>query len=173
MEDCNLSSISGKQVPRSNTIARSNRIFVVHGHDGEIKQDVARTLEKLKLEPIILHEQPNAGKTIIEKFEKYSDVGFAIVLLTPDDNGYPNTESGTNARPRARQNVIFEMGYFIGRLGRERVLVLYREQDGFEKPSDYDGVLYTVYDPTGRWRFELVKELKAVGYEIDANLLVQ
>ncbi|MEZ4669611.1 MAG: nucleotide-binding protein [Anaerolineae bacterium] len=149
----------------------SNNIFIVHGHDEAMKLAVARTIEKLGLDPVILHEQPNTGRTIIEKFEDHSDVGFAVVLLSPDDKGFPKTDNAKNAKFRARQNVIFELGFFIGRLGRGRVTALY--QDGVELPSDYDGVVYTKYDSqNGSWRFELVRELKACGYDVDANSLL-
>jgi len=150
----------------------SRKIFVVHGHDEEMKQAVARTLEKLQLEAVILHEQPNQGRTIIEKFINYSDVSFAVVLLSPDDMAYPKDSSPKDAKPRARQNVVFELGFFIGKLGRERVFVLYREVENFEMPSDYSGVLYIPYDDSKRWEIELVKELKACGYNVDANKLV-
>jgi predicted nucleotide-binding protein len=150
----------------------SNRIFVIHGHDEAMKIAVARTIERIGLEPIILHEQPNKGLTIIEKFVDYSDVGFAVALLSPDDVAYPNKGKVLNSNTkRARQNVIFELGYFIGRLGRNKVLALY--QDGVEIPSDYNGVLYTLYDkPDGNWRYEFVRELKACGYSVDANKLL-
>jgi len=150
----------------------SNRIFIVHGHDEAMKQAVARTVEKIGLEPIILHEKPSEGRTIIEKFTDYSDVSFAIVLLSPDDVAYPKNQSPKDAKLRARQNVIFELGFFIGKLGRKRVLVLYQEEKNFEMPSDYSGVLYTPYDDSGRWQFDLVKELKACGYDVDANKLL-
>ncbi len=144
-----------------------NQIFIVHGrHDGA-KQAVARFLERLELSPIILHEQPNQGQTIIEKFEEYSDVGFAIVLLTPDDVGGPADESDVQ-RARARQNVILELGFFLGKLGRERTCALL--VDDVEIPSDYDGVLYIPMDGQGAWMMNLVRELKGAGLEVDANL---
>jgi predicted nucleotide-binding protein len=143
-----------------------SKVFIVHGHDEALKQIVARTLEHLKLEPIILHEQANQGKTIIEKFESNSaEVGFAIILLTVDDLG--KAKGDTEYNPRARQNVIFEMGYFMGKLGRERVFVLL--EDGVERPSDIDGIVYNNVDDS--WPFNLVKELKACGYDVDANNL--
>lgn len=152
----------------------SKRIFIVHGHDEAMKLAVARTVDKIGLEPIILHEQPNNGRTIIEKFVDYSHVGFAIALLSPDDLAYPNkgkTVSLNLRNKRARQNVIFELGYFIGRLGRNKVLALY--QEGVEIPSDYSGVLYTLYDkPDGAWRYELIRELKPLKYDVDANRLL-
>lgn len=151
---------------------RNGRIFVVHGHDDLMKQKTARILERLSLEPIILHEQPNRGRTIIEKFTEHSDVGFAVVLLSPDDMAFPRSDSSDTARPRARQNVILELGYFLGALGRQRVLALHRNTDNFELPSDYQGVLFVPFDDNDRWTLDLVRELKAVGYEVDANRLV-
>lgn len=148
--------------------ANSNNVFIVHGHNNEIKVNVARTLEKLGLNPIILHEQANAGKTIIEKFEKHSDVGFAIILMTDDDFGKAKNEDNLN--PRSRQNVILEMGYFIGRLGRERVCPLYTK--GVELPSDLYGLLYTEIDASEHWKIKMAKELKAAGYDIDVNKII-
>lgn len=147
----------------------TGEIFIVHGHDNTMKAEVARTIERIGLKPIILHEQPNKGRTIIEKFTDIKNVGFAIVLLSPDDIAYSKQDSHSNAKFRARQNVILELGYFLGKLGRERVLALYKNEDNFEMPSDYSGVLFTSYDSGGRWMFDLVKELKACGYDVDAN----
>jgi len=158
--------------PQRASSALSNDIFIVHGKDDEMKQSVARTLEKLGLSPIILHEQPNQGRTIIEKFSDYSQVSFAIVLLSPDDMGFLRGVSPENAKPRARQNVIFELGFFLGHLGRNRVLVLFRQERDFEMPSDYSGVLFIPYDSANRWQFDVVKELKANGHNIDANKLL-
>lgn len=149
---------------------QSNRIFLVHGHDGEMKESVARALEKLGLEPIILHEMPNKGLTIIEKFEDFSDVNFAVVLLSPDDVGCQKSEFPKGTKTRARQNVIFELGFFIGKLGRNCVAALYRGGD-IEIPSDYDGVVYIPYDSSSGWKLKLVKELKECGYDIDMNKL--
>ena len=144
------------------------KVFIVHGHNNELKQEVARTLEKLKLEPIILHEQANEGQTVIEKFEKHADVNFAIVLLTKDDLG--KVKSAEELTPRARQNVILELGYFIGKLGRKHVVPLY--ENGVELPSDLNGVVYVAADAGGNWKFTLVRELKAVNYDVDANDIV-
>lgn len=141
----------------------SNRIFVVHGHDEASKQAVARLLEKLGLSPVILHEESDKGQTIIEKLHRNSDVGYAVVLLTPDDDFGP--------KKRARQNVIFELGFFIGVLGRERVSALVKSPQEIEVLSDYQGVLYTAFDDAGAWQLKLAKELRAVGYNIDLNLL--
>ena len=116
-----------------------------------------------------MHEQPNEGQTIIEKFEKYSDVGYAIALITPDDTG-SSVKEPANVRQRARQNVIFEFGYFIGKLGRNRAVGLVK--GNVETPSDYSGVLYISMDDSDAWKLSLIKELKSVGYDIDANKVI-
>ncbi|PHR46720.1 MAG: hypothetical protein COA32_09565 [Fluviicola sp.] len=152
----------------SKEISNKNKIFIVHGHDERTKLNVARTLEKLDLDPIILAEQPNEGQTIIEKFELHADVGFAIILLTADDLGRVKSEE--EDKYRARQNVLLEMGYFIGRLGRNRVFPLY--ESGVELPSDLLGILYNPLDDSDTWKFRLVKELDSAGYAVDANKLL-
>ena len=153
--------------PLAPLIAISRKVFVVHGHNEAFRETCARFVEKLDLEPIILHEQPNAGRTIIEKFQDYSDVGFAIVLLTGDDQGTTKNADPSTLKLRARQNVIFELGFFIGKLGRSRVCALY--EPGVEIPSDYSGILFVQLDPAGAWRFQLGRELKAVGIAVDLN----
>jgi predicted nucleotide-binding protein len=145
-----------------------DRVFVVHGHDEEAKQAVARCIEKLGLEAVILHEQPNQGRTIIEKFEDYAGVGFAVVLLTPDDVGAARADQA-NLRPRARQNVVLELGFFIGRLGRQRVCALHRGD--VELPSDLSGVLWLDLDRAGAWRLRLAREMKEAGLDVDLNRL--
>lgn len=149
-------------------ISPSGRVFLVHGHDEKVRETVARFLEKLRLTPVILHEQPNKGRTIIEKFIDYSDVAFAVVLLTADDRGAASSDATEKTlRARARQNVILELGFFLGKLGRERVCSLY--EDGVEIPSDYQGVLFVKLDQEGAWRFRLAKELKEGGLPVDLN----
>jgi len=150
----------------------NTNIFIVHGHNEEMKQSVARIVEKLDFNPIILHEQANKGKTIIEKFTDNSDVLFAIVLLSADDIAYVKADSPDNGQFRARQNVIFELGYFIGKLGRERVLALHQQIDNFEIPSDYSGVIFVPFDEKGKWQFDLIRELKAIGVNVDANKIL-
>ena len=155
---------------RENEQINTNEVFIIHGRDNEAKQTVARFLEKIDLKPVILHEQPDKGRTIIEKFEKHAQVRFAITLLTPDDVGALEGER-SNLKPRARQNVIFEFGYFIGKLGRKRVCALV--QGDVEKPSDYDGVLYIPLDDSGGWKMEIIKEFKTAGFDVDANRAFQ
>ena len=146
--------------------ASETDVFVVHGHDEAAREAVSRFIEKLGLRAIILHEQANEGKTVIEKFEKHSDVGFAVVLLTPDDVGFAKADS-EKRRPRARQNVIFELGYFVGRLGRGRVCALHK--GSVEIPSDYQGIVYVPMDDGGAWRLQLAKELKQAKFAVDLN----
>ena len=158
---------------------KSNRIFIVHGHDDEMKTSAQLVLTQLGLDPIILLELPDKGRTIIEKIIDYADVHFAVVLLSPDDFGYPknlkdkNEKGQAKPRPRARQNVIMELGFFIGKLGRENVVVIHKEISDFDFPTDISGVLYKSYDESGKWRFELVKELQAVGYKVSADKLTK
>lgn len=142
------------------------RVFIVHGHDGELKQSVARILEKQTIIPIILSEQTNQGQTIIEKIESYSGVGAAICLFTADDLG--KSKGNKKNALRARQNVVFETGYFWGKLGRERIIILV--DNGVELPSDLSGVVYT---NTTDWQFALLSELADKGYEIDFKKMVK
>ena len=142
-------------------------VFIIHGRDEGTKETVARFIERLGLNSIILQEEPNQGQTIIEKFEQHAEVAFAIALLTPDDTG--SLAGGEQShKPRARQNVIFELGYFTGKLGRQGVCAL--TKGPVEIPSDYYGVLYIPFEESGAWKMALVKELKTAGFEVDANL---
>jgi len=138
------------------TVPVSKRVFVVHGHDHGSKESVARFLERLGLEVVILHEKANEGLTVIEKIETHSDVGFAVILLTPDDVGAAKNDA-QKLQSRARQNVILELGYFLGKLKRNRVCALY--VPGVEIPSDYGGVLFVELDSKGAWRTQLAQEL--------------
>lgn len=142
------------------------KVFIVHGHDNVSKLELARLLEKLDLEPIILHEQPNKGRTLIEKLEhNASNVGYAFIILTPDDFG---GETSDKLQPRARQNVILELGYFMGRLGRDRICCLYK--GAVELPSDMFGVVYLHYDNNMKECFsEIATELTNSGYRLRLN----
>ena len=141
-------------------------VFLVHGHDEAAKHTTARFLEQLHLRAVILSERPDEGRTVIEKFERNSDVGFAVVLMTPDDMGYQRGMED-QPRPRARQNVILELGYFVGRLTRARVAVLYK--GSVELPSDYHGVIYIQMDEGDGWKLRLAKELKHANMDVDLN----
>jgi predicted nucleotide-binding protein len=141
-------------------------VFLVHGHNALIRTEVARLVERAvsDVEVVILHEQPNQGRTIIEKFEDHaSSAGFAIVLLTADDEG--NAKGAGTKSPRARQNVVLELGYFIGTLGRRQVAVIF--EPGVELPSDIMGVVYTELDAGGAWKYSLARELEAAGLAVN------
>lgn len=161
-----VSGISGeaKFVKEKVNRTRKRKVFIVHGHNEALKQEVARMVEKQGLEAIILSEQVNRGKTIIEKFEEHSDVGAAICLFTGDD--YGKAKDATSENLRARQNVVFEAGYFMGKLGRENVVLI--ANPDIEIPSDLKGVVYT---NEKSWQIDVLKELKAIGYAIDLNKL--
>ena len=146
----------------------SCKVFVIHGHDDVAKHELAGFLRQLDLDPVILSDQPSKGNTIIEKFYEHSAVSYAVALLTADDVGSSRRES--TAKPRARQNVIFELGFFIGRLGRKRVCALTKGEP--EIPSDYYGVVYVPMD-SGEWKIALAKELTEAGFDIDMNKLKQ
>ena len=160
---------SALEKPSTVTMRSTSKVFIVHGHDDAAREAMARFLSKLGLEPIILHEQANEGRTIIEKLEHYSDVGYAVVLLTPDDEGRKKVD-GEALRDRARQNVILELGYFMCKLGRRGVCALHR--GSVEIPTDYLGVMYVPLDEAGGWQLRLAKELKAAGFEVDMNKAV-
>ena len=159
------------QTPTSSEIREdaqitTNKIFIVHGRDEGAKNMVARFLENLDLKPVILAEMPTKGRTIIEKFEHHAQVGYAIVLLTPDDAGSLQGDEN-DPKPRARQNVIFELGFFIGRLGREHICAL--TKGDVEIPSDYAGIEYIPFNDADDWKLKLIGELKSGGFDIDAN----
>lgn len=142
------------------------KVFIVHGHNDLVKNSVARLIEKLGLSAIILNEQPNQGQTIIEKFESNSDSDFAIILMTGDDVGTVKS-SEINLLKRARQNVVFELGYFTAKLGRKHIAVLH--EGGVEIPSDINGIVYIPIDESGMWKFKIAKELKTAGLKVDMN----
>lgn len=145
------------------SITNNKKVFIVHGHEDLAKVNVARFLEKNGFEVIILHEKASGNRTIIEKIEQHSDVGFAIVLLTPDDVG--KAKNDLELQPRARQNVILELGYFMGKLGRNRVCAF--NTGNIEIPSDFLGVVWNLLDETGAWKNLLIKELTEAGYQLD------
>lgn len=144
-----------------------NKVFIVHGHDNEAIQEMARTLEKGDLEAIILHEQPDGGRTIIEKIEQYTDVDFAVVLYTQCDLGRAKDTNVEHERYRARQNVVFEHGYLIGKLGRDHVCALVKGD--VETPGDISGVVYVPMDEHGAWKMRLARNMQDVGIKVDMN----
>jgi predicted nucleotide-binding protein len=153
------------------TLPKNNSVFLVHGHDDGAKHSVARFLEQLGITPVILQEQMNRGMTVIEKFEDFaSRAGFAVVLMTPDDWGY-QTGCEQAKKPRPRQNVVLELGYFTARLGRSKTLVLIKGD--LEMPSDLFGLIYEKMDSGQGWKMRLAQELKTAGFTLDLNKALQ
>ncbi len=148
----------------------NKKVFIMHGHDLGVKEMVARFLEKIELNPIILEEESDEGDTIIEKLERCaSDVEFAIALLTPDDVGALKSNS-ENLKDRVRQNVILELGYFTGKIGRKRICILNKDVE--EIPSDYQGILYIPLDGKESWKISLAKQLKSAGFKINLDKIL-
>jgi len=162
-----LSIQNNKTIPTiqkndNNSTNKKESVFIVHGHDNEMKESIARFISNIGLDPIILHEQPSKGRAIIEKFEDYSNVSYAIVLYSPDDKT-------AEEKNRARQNVVFEHGFFIGKLGRNRVVGINKTDCNMELPSDINGVIYISFDSD--WKLSLAKEMKEAGLKVDINNL--
>ncbi len=169
LSDSTLRPQSSDNVSDNPVCNLGDDVFVVHGHDEAAKLAMADFVRTFDLNPIILDEKANEGQTIIEKFEAHAgEAGYAIILLTPDDIGAVKDETN-DLKPRARQNVILELGYFLGALGRERVCVLHKEK--VELPSDIHGVLYVPMDNNNGWKFELAREMKQAKLPIDLNKL--
>lgn len=170
-EDDSSDEGASGQVPSPSTNGEmqtpiNGKVFVVHGRNDSVRATVTSFLSRIGLDPIVLQDQPNEGRTIIEKFEDYSDVGFAVVLLTPDDIGGLND---SDLNPRPRQNVVLEWGFFLGKLGRDRVAALL--QDEIEFPNDYSGVVYIEIDDNEGWNTRLFRELNNAGMPVDHNKL--
>ena len=147
--------------------ARAPRVFVIHGHNIAARETVARFIELLGSSVIILNEQPSQGRTIIEKFESLSNVDYAVAIMSADDVAATKYASNSHMRSRARQNVVFELGFFAAKLGRSRIAVLY--EVGVELPSDFSGIVYIPIDDGGAWKFSLARELIVAGLPIDLN----
>lgn len=161
----------GKSGAKIKAKINNSKVFIVHGHDELMIAQLESFLQKLGLEPIILREQANEGQTIIEKLESNSNVKYAIVLYTACDFGCPkeDVKLANRLKPRARQNVVFEHGFFISKLGRKNVCALL--EDGVEEPGDITGVLYIPIDKNGAWKLRVAKEMKNVGLNVDLNKL--
>jgi hypothetical protein len=140
----------------------NSQVFIVHGHDEIVKLDVEKFIISLDLQPIILHKQASSGMTIIEKIEHYSNVGFGVVLYTPCDVG--SKVGALSGKYRARQNVVFEHGYLIGKLGRPRVTAIVKGD--VETPNDISGVIYVNMDTAGNWQEQLKVEMRSAGYHV-------
>lgn len=164
--DTTVANKTNPELSHASPIKDSTKVFIVHGHDSNIRKDTELFIKDIGYEPIVLFKQANCGDTIIEKLEReVNDVAFAIVLYTPCDKGCEASE--TDMKPRARQNVVFEHGLMCGILGRNRVVAL--RYDDVEIPGDLTGVVYIPYDEPGLWKFQIAKEMKAAGLAIDLN----
>ena len=162
------SDIEDESVSSDKTIElNKSQVFIVHGHDDLTKITVESFIKDLGFEPIILHKQATSGRTIIEKIEQYSNVGFGIVLYTPCDVGSKQMDE-LDLKPRARQNVVFEHGYLIGKIRRENVCAIVK--DNVETPNDISGVVYISLN--GEWKLDLAKELRNSGYKVDMNKVI-
>ena len=158
--------------PKSYTVnnqVRSNQIFVVNGNDNELKQEVIQTLEKLEVEPINLTEEANSKNKLITKVSEHPNVSFAVVLVSPDDIAHSKEKTADESSYQATQNVIFELGYFLGKLGKQNVVAIYPPQKNFNIPTEYEGILW-IEHKVG-WYFKLINELKACNFDVDANKL--
>jgi hypothetical protein len=146
-------------------------VFVVHGTNEHRREQVARFAGQVvgnETPVIVLREQANQGQTLLEKFESSAaEARYAIVLLTADDEG--KAVGGTDFELRARQNVVFELGFFFGKLGRDRVAVLYEE--GVRRPSDIEGLVYIALDDVDGWKLQLAREMRSAGLDVDMNRL--
>ncbi len=169
--DVNISKqITGEQIMSADeNQSKCSKVFIVHGHDDGAVDKIARFVGKLGFEAIILHEQSSSGDTIIEKIIRYSDVGFGIVLYTECDIGAVKSQPN-NLKPRARQNVIFEHGLLIGKIGRANVVALVKGD--IERPNDISGVVYISLDESEGWKLSLVKEMIASGYNVDMSKIL-
>lgn len=151
-------------------IHENKKIFIVHGRNENIRDKVSSFLGRLKLDYVILEQEFNGGRTIIEKFLKSSDdCEYAIILFSADDIGkLKNSNSEFKFRPR--QNVILELGFFLNKLGRENITILHDDENKIEKPSDFNGIVYEPFDKNGAWKSKLIKEFKHANIYIDPKL---
>jgi predicted nucleotide-binding protein len=171
-----LSSTEKSMTLTQQEMAGSNlrrRVFVVCGTDGEMKQAVTNALTKLRLVPVVMCEEPSQGRKLVDRFQDYADIGFAVVLLSPDDFAYSKDESPTKRKLRPRQDVVFELGFLLGKLGKGNLLVLCREFIDFEGPTDFEGMKVIVFDDRDSWKLALIRELINCGYNVDANRILK
>jgi predicted nucleotide-binding protein len=147
------------------------RIFVVSGSDSEMKQALTEALTRLGLVPLLLCEEPSQGRKIVERFIDYADIGFAVVLLSPDDFVYAGNEAPSKRKLKPRQDVVFELGFILGKIGKDKVLAFYKEHEGFEIP-DFEGIRLVAFDNRESWKLAIVRELAKSGFQIDADRII-
>ena len=167
-------SPSSSQATTSASGNLSRRIIVVSGTDEEMNQALNGALTKLLLIPLVLCEESSHGKKIVENFSRdYADVAFAVVLLSPDDFGYAKNEAATKRKLRPTQNVVFELGFLLGTLGKGKVLVFFRECANFEIPIDFEGIKFTAFDDRDSWKLALIRELSNCGLAVDGDRILK
>ena len=150
------------------------RIIVVSGADVEMKQALSGALTKLSLIPLVMREEPRQGKKIIENFSRdYADVGFAVVLLSPDDFAHAKNEAAIKRKLRPQQDVVFDLGFLLGKLGKGNVLVFFRECANFEIPTDFEGIKVTAFDDRDSWKLALIRELSNCGFAVDGDRILK
>jgi predicted nucleotide-binding protein len=152
----------------------SRRIIVVCGADDEMKQALTEALTKLSLIPLVMCEEPSQGKKIVENFNRdYADVTFAVVLLSPDDFAYAKNEAATKRKLRPQQDVVFELGFLLGKLGKGNVLIFFRECQNFEIPTDFEGIKVTAFDDRDSWKLALIREVSNCGLAVDGDRILK
>jgi len=149
------------------------RVIVVCGTDDDMKKALTHALSKLWLIPVLLCEEPSHGRKLMERYTDYADVGFAVVLLSPDDFGYAKNAESTTRKLRPRQEVVFELGFLLGKLGRGNVLVFFKECLNFEVPTDFEGMKTVAFDQLDSWKLALIRELGNSGYSVDADRILK
>jgi predicted nucleotide-binding protein len=167
-----IKSITPIQSVKSTSDTR-RRIFVVCGKDDEMKQAITNALTKLWLVPVVMCEEPSQGRKIVERFQDYSDISFAVVLLSPDESVFVKDEPPTKRKLRPRQDVVFELGFLLGKLGRGNVLVFQRECQNFNGSTDFEGMKVTAFDDRDSWKLALIRELTNCGYNVDADRILK
>jgi predicted nucleotide-binding protein len=152
----------------------SRRIIVVSSADSEMKRSLTGALTRLSLIPLVMCEEPGQGKKIVENFSRdYADVSFAVVLLSPDDFAYAKNEAATKRKLRPQQSVVFELGFLIGKLGKGKVLVFFRECANFEIPTDFEDIKVTAFDDRDSWKLALIRELSNCGLAVDGDRILK
>ena len=173
---CTEKYLAKPQTVTAQSVASSSakrRILVVCGADDEMKKAITSALSKLWLIPVLLCEEPSHGRKLLERSADYADVGFAVVLLSPDDFAYAKNEDSTTRKLKPRQEVVFELGYLLGKLGKANVLVFFKECLNFEPPTDFEGMKTVAFDALDSWKLALIRELGNSGYVVDAGRILE
>jgi predicted nucleotide-binding protein len=152
--------------------SEKRRVLVVCGSDDEMKKAVTNALTRLRLVPVVMCEEPMQGRKIVARFSDYNDVGFAIVLLSPDVFVYAKEDSPTKRKLRSQEDVIFNLGFLVGRLGEGKVLAFFKESENYEKPS-FEGIKVAAFDDRDSWKIAVLRELSNIGYAVDGDRILK